>query len=160
MAGVLCVVMSRVWIGSGTFTLLCSPLCCPTLRCVCCHSIVGLVPRLCDGVVSLWNSGDGLCWVEGRGGLYATHVVLVVRLPCFVSPRSVFSSSFVVGVRGSARAALRARTLSPNTIVSSAYCFSSASLLPLSHSAFLLLSEWRWVCLPCITVLCWHDGYG
>lgn len=35
---------------------------CPTLRCVCCHSIVGLVPCVCGRVVSLWNGGDGL-WV-------------------------------------------------------------------------------------------------
>lgn len=37
-----------------------------SLSCVLCHSIVGLVLCLCDRVASLWNSGDGLCWVEGR----------------------------------------------------------------------------------------------
>ena len=36
----------------------------PTVR-VLCHSIVGLGLCLCDRVVSLWNSGDGLCGVEG-----------------------------------------------------------------------------------------------
>jgi len=36
----------------------------PTV-CVLCHGIVGLGLCLCDRVVSLWNSGDGLCWVEG-----------------------------------------------------------------------------------------------
>lgn len=41
------------------------PLLLPTV-CVPCHSIVGLVLCLCDRVVLLWNSGDGLCWVEGR----------------------------------------------------------------------------------------------
>ena len=112
--------------------------------CVCCHSIVGLVWRLCGRVVSLWNSGGDLCWVEGR-------VVFIVRcqLVCcgvcfsvvcagcvvssFVFP--VFSFSFssvslVGGVRGSARAAMRARTLSPNTIVSVLLCsfFPSLSL--------------------------------
>lgn len=35
-------------------------------HCVCCHSVVGLGLCLCDRVVSLWNSGDGLCRVEGR----------------------------------------------------------------------------------------------
>lgn len=35
--------------------------------CVCRHSIVGLGLCFCDRVVSLWNSGGGLCWVEGRG---------------------------------------------------------------------------------------------
>lgn len=37
----------------------------PFSLCVCCHSIVGLGLCLCDRVVSLWNSGGGLCWVEG-----------------------------------------------------------------------------------------------
>lgn len=101
--------------------------------CILCHSIVGLVPCLCDGVVSLWNSGDGLCGAEGR-------VVFTVYCQLFmycvagcgmavcgsmcecVWFRRLFSSSLplplplCVGVRGSARAALRARTLSPNTI--------------------------------------------
>ena len=31
-----------------------------------CHSIVDLVLCLCDRIVLLGNSGDGLCWVEGR----------------------------------------------------------------------------------------------
>lgn len=34
--------------------------------CVLCHSIVGLGLCLCDRVVSLWNGGNGLCWVGGR----------------------------------------------------------------------------------------------
>lgn len=60
--------MPCLWIGSGTCIVLLplvsfSP---PPLSCVCCHSIVGLVLCLCGRVVSLWNSGDGLCWVEGR----------------------------------------------------------------------------------------------
>ena len=38
----------------------------PFSLCVCCHSIVGLGVCLCDRVVSLWNSGDGLCGVERR----------------------------------------------------------------------------------------------
>lgn len=38
----------------------------PFTVCVLCHSIVGLGLCLCDRVMSLWNSGDGLCWVEGR----------------------------------------------------------------------------------------------
>ena len=35
------------------------------LPCVRCYSIVGLVLCLCDRVVSLWNSGDGLCGWKG-----------------------------------------------------------------------------------------------
>lgn len=53
---------------------------------------------------------------------------------------------FVAGVRGSARAALRARTLSPNTIVFSCvlFFFSLCSLLS-SCSAFPVIVEWRCV---------------
>ena len=36
--------------------------------CVCCHSIVGLVPCVCDMVASLWNGGDSLC--VGRKGVW------------------------------------------------------------------------------------------
>ena len=67
-----------------------------------------------------------------------------------------------VGVRGSARAALRARTLSPNTIVFFVVCLSS--LLFSSHLAFPLpafLSFGMAVCdSPCVGVPSWHDGYG
>ena len=165
MAGVVCAVMPRIRIGSGTLALPCSPLLCPALQCVRCHSIVDLVWCLCDRVVSLWNSGDGLCGAEGRG-VSTVHCQLFMccgacfSVVCVLSCRAVLwvvewrggvgvwvcsfrclsclpfslssSSSFLlcVGVRGSARAAMRARTLSPNTIVSSAYCSSS----PLSHS--------------------------
>ena len=57
----------------------------------------------------------------------------------FLAFLSFFSLPLCVGVRGSARAALRARTLSPNTIASPLLCSLFSSLLP----AFLLL-EWRW----------------
>lgn len=55
----------------------------------------------------------------------------------------VFFFLLVVGVRGSARAALRARTLSPNTIVSFVLFVVSSSLAFLHHPLFPLL-EWRW----------------
>lgn len=57
----------------------------PFRLCVCCHSIVGLELCLCGRVVSLWNSGGGLCWVEGR-------VVFTVRcqLLCVVVCVSVW----------------------------------------------------------------------
>lgn len=70
------------------------------------------------------------------GGVMACVVLSPLRpLPSFLS------LLFVIGVRGSARAALRARTLSPNTIVFLApYCslllFLSAPRLS-SSSAFL-----------------------
>lgn len=66
MAGVVGCVMFRVQVGSGIFMLSCSSLYCPTLQCVWCHSIVGLGRCVCDGVVSLWNSGGGLCVAEER----------------------------------------------------------------------------------------------
>lgn len=114
-----------------------------SLHCVRCYSIVGLVSCLCDRVVSLWNSGGGL-----RGGCDggACHVVsycvalLTVewRGVCGLVARLLFLFSLLLcrGVRGSARAALRARTLSPNTIVFSrllAVVFSSLSLAAFSR---------------------------
>ena len=142
---------------------------------------------LCDRVMSLWNSGDGLCWVEGRLGsthhpccgvhlsgvcvvmvvcddsacLVLSHCVagcgIAVCEGCVVSS-SVFllfhhplaSScslplSFCVGVRGSVRAALRAHTLSPNTIVFPCVCLVFCSL---HHPPFFT------ICLS----FCWNGG--
>ena len=48
-----------------------------------------------------------------------------------------------VGVRGSARAAMRARTLSPNTIVSSLLCSLLSTPRFSSRLAFPVV-EWRW----------------
>nr|DAO87850.1 MAG TPA: hypothetical protein [Caudoviricetes sp.] len=96
----------------------------PFRLCVRCHSIVGLVSCLCDRVVSLWNSGDGVWCVVC--GLWFISSLFLPLLLC-------------VGVRGSARAALRARTLSPNTIVFS--CCVLFFLVPVFLRAppFLLL---------------------
>ena len=74
-----------------------------------------------------------------------------------------FPFPFCGGVRGSARAALRARTLSPNTIVSSLLCSLLSSLFSApprlsSRPAFPFIVEWRRGDSPCITVLCWHDS--
>ena len=44
----------------------------PFCLCVCCHSIVGLVLCFSVRVVLLWDSGDGLCVVEGRVGVVFT----------------------------------------------------------------------------------------
>ena len=139
----------------------------PSHCCVRSHSIVGLVLCLCGRVVSLWNSGDGLCWVEGRvvftvycllstlmccGVCFSVVCVLwnsgarvcglVVCLPLPFFPSS--SISLVGGVRGSARAALRARTLSPNTIASPLLFRLLLSSVFLHAPPFLLL-EWRCV---------------
>lgn len=99
---------------------------------VLCHSIVGLGLRLCDRVVLSWGRGDGCVGWKGvwclLSVLYACGVC-VVLLCCGMAGGSLFVSLFpllsslflpfplCVGVRGSARAALRARTLSPNTTV-------------------------------------------
>lgn len=73
----------------------------------------------------------------------------------FSSPSS--SSSSCVGVRGSARAALRARTLSPNTIV-----FPLLSCLLLCFPSFCAPSfcvrNGGGACLPCVGVFGGHDS--
>ena len=97
----------------------------------------------CCGV--LWNGGGCEGW------------------SCRLSSLSSSSLSLCVGVRGSARAALRARTLSPNTIVFSLLivCFCLFSFTPRlsSPSAFSVIVEWRWrihhvsVCLVGMTAM-------
>ena len=65
-----------------------------------------------------------------------------------------------VGVRGSARAALRARTLSPNTIVFSLFLLL-VPLLFYSPPFFFRCFFFCWnggVCLPCVRVFGWHDS--
>lgn len=141
---------------------------------------------LCVRVVSLWNGGGGSCGRKVRRSVYCllrmhhnmSGVCLSVMVVCdglcmscrsssSLPPLFVFSSSFylrlVGGVRGSARAALRARTLSPNTTVSSVYCFSSSSSLLLSvpRSSFLFAFLFVGIAVgdsPRVTVLCRHDG--
>ena len=108
----------------------------------------------------MWDSGDGLWDGDGVYCLHAIHVVVAVRvLSCLVvlscvlrngggvlwcvvsllvfSVFSVFSFLFCRGVRGSARAALRARTLSPNTVV---FSFPIACSFSSFFSSFFLLS--------------------
>jgi len=81
-------------------------------------------------------------------GVVCVSVCCVVLLCCgmaggvvssLVFLSSPLSLSLCVGVRGSARAALRARTSSPNTNVFSLLCF------PLSLCPAFLLLEWRCV---------------
>ena len=71
---------------------------------------------------------------------------------------------FVVCVRGSARAALRARTLSPNTIASPLLFALSLPLpLPLSSPFFPVRFSSVGMAVgdsPCVGVLCWHDCDG
>ena len=76
---------------------------------------------------------------------------------------SVFPLSFplVGGVRGSARAALRARTLSPNTIASLLLLALSSLCPPLFFIIRLSCYCGMAVCdSPCVGVLCWHDCDG
>lgn len=51
-----------------SLVLFCSPWHHPAFQCVCCHSIVDYVVCFSVRVVSLWNGGNGLCWVEERWG--------------------------------------------------------------------------------------------
>lgn len=144
----------------------------PFSFCVCCHSIVGLVLCFCGRVVSLWNSGVDLCGAEGRvvstvncrffmccGVCFSVVCVLSCGLrnggvwggvlSCCLSSSSLCLPLllFAVGVRGSARAAVRARTLSPNTIASSSCCvFSSLLCSPLFFAIRLSF--------------CWNGGGG
>lgn len=115
-----------------------------------------------DGGIDLWD-GDG----DGVYCLHASRVAVAVRVlsycvvscgmavvwvrvcgvslsvfPCFF----VFLSSSCVGVRGSARAALRARTLSPNTIVFPVVVLSCLLFASRLSSAI----EWRW----CVFTMC------
>ena len=92
MAGVVCVAMPRVGLGLASCDVL-FPLVSPHLKCVCCHSIVGLGLCVCDRVVSLWGSGDGLCWC-GRavGGVYCLRArtwVVCVSVWCVMAVRVV-----------------------------------------------------------------------
>lgn len=54
-------VVFRVQFGLAPCVFCCLSLC-PTLHCVCCHSVVGLGWCLCGRVVSLLNGGDGCVW--------------------------------------------------------------------------------------------------
>ena len=105
--------------------------------CVCCHGIVGLVLCLCDRVVSLWNSGGGLCWVEGRA-VYGEWALAHPPLSFFL-----FLFLFVL-VFGVVRAQPCEHARNPRTPLRLS-CYVLFSLLTVSFSrpAFLCL-EWRW----------------
>ena len=79
-------------------------------------------------------------------------VVSLLVLSCSLLSSLLFSFPLRVGVRGSARAALRARTLSPNTIASSllfVFCLSS-----------VLFSVLFFVFLRAPPFCCWNGGGG
>ena len=121
----------------------------------CAFQCVCVVMAVCDDSACLVL----LCCVVGCGMAVCVGCVVssLVSLLFFLSFSS--SVSFVVGVRGSARAAMRARTLSPNAIASPLLlALFSLLLASLRAPPFLLL--WNGGGLPCVTVLCWHDGYG
>ena len=97
------------------------------------------------------------CGMAGCGAVCG----LVALSSLFYSPALFLFLSSCVGVRGSARAALRARTSSPNTIVRSCCLVFSPLFLPrLSSCPAFLFLEWRWGGSPCVGALCWHDGDG
>ena len=138
---------------------------------VLCHSIVGLVPCLCDSVVSLWISGYGLCWVEGRVvstvycQLFMCCVVewrwgwgvcgLVAYLPLlFIFLFSLCSSSFssLLLVFGVVRAQPGEHARYPRTPLCSLFALYFPLLFTSrlsSCTAFPVIAEWRWV------TMCW-----
>nr|DAV86580.1 MAG TPA: hypothetical protein [Caudoviricetes sp.] len=95
----------------------------------------------------------GLCYcgiavmvcVGWKGGVCCLRAAITIWwcVSCLVLSCLVLFSLLFVGVRGSARAALRARTLSPNTI---AFPVVFSCLLPCSVCSFLSL------------FLCWNGG--
>ena len=134
-----------MWVGSG----------------VCCLLSIVYTPQhkwcvsqcdgVCDGSVLsclVLSCRTVLLIVEWRWGVsLSVFSVFPVLLP------SLF---LCVGVRGSARAALRARTLSPNTIVFS--CSSSLRVPRLSSLSVFLC--WNGGGSPCVGVLGGHDRDG
>lgn len=139
--------------------------CCFALWCVVCGvsqcvlSIVG-----CCGVCTVVWCVVWCCTVEvrwwGSGGASVWEECSLPCLPClrcllaFLLSLPLSFSSFVGGVRGSARAALRARTLSPNTTVFFFLPVSSFLLLPVFflHPSFLVFG--MAVCVYHVSVCC------
>lgn len=136
---------------------------------------------LCGRVVSLWNGGVDLCWVEGCvvftvccllfvccGVCFSVVCVLFccvvgcgMAVGCGVLLLVFFFFFLFVGVRGSARAALRARTLSPNTIVLLCCLVFSCPLCSSLFFVFRFSSVGMAVGdSPCVGVSSWHDGDG
>ena len=119
-----------------------------------CRAVRFFFVLLCCCVVCGERNGGGVRGVRSRR-LFSSSIILLLPLPPPLPLR--------VGVRGSARAALRARTLSPNTIASlllSRLLFSSLALLAFLRAPSFLLLEWRRGDSPCVAVLCWHDCDG
>lgn len=129
----------------------------PALRCVCCHSVVGLGWCLCVRVVSLWNGGDGLCWGNG-GGVMGMWCLALVR--CSLSSPSPLHLVLVFGV---VRAQLCEHARYPRTPLCSLFLllvlssFSPPFFVP-RLSLFGMAVSVR--DLPCVGVLGGHDGDG
>ena len=154
------VLLCLLWVGKcGGGTVPRFPLLFPTVR-VCCHSIVGLGLCLCDRVVSLWNSGGGVCWVEGCvcGVLWCVWVCgcgvsLLVSLFFFF----LFLFVLVFGVVRAQPCEHARYPRTPLRLPCCLLCLPFSALLCSaprlsSLSAFLLL-EWRWVFTMCRSVV-------
>ena len=138
---------------------------CPLSTLVCCGVCFSVLCVLfCCAV--LWVVEWRGVWEGVRSRCLSSSSLCLPLLFVFLFSLFSSSSSLCVGVRGSARAAMRARTLSPNTIASP---LAAASLLFSSlFPAFLCLSFTSRLSVfgmavgdsPCVAVLCWHDGDG
>lgn len=132
-----------------------------SVPCVCCHIIVDLTACLCGMVMSTWNGGDGLCVGWNGGGVKGCGVV-VCLLRLLSLPLSL-PLPLCVGVRGSARAALRARTLSPNTIVFPLFLLFAPPVSFRSSPFFFARLSSVGIAVggsPCVRVFGWHDSDG
>ena len=114
-------------------------------------SVTALLVCVCVFVTGLCHCGMVVVICVGqKGGVRWGWCLALVHCSLLSS-----SSSFVGGVRGSARAALRARTLSPNTIVSFlVVCFVFFLSLSLSPFFFRLSFVGMAVCVYHVLLCC------
>lgn len=142
------VLLCLLWVGKcGGWTVSRFPFSFPPFV----FSVTALLVCVCVFVTGLCHCGMVVVICVGqKGGVRWGWCLALVHCSLLSS-----SSSFVGGVRGSARAALRARTLSPNTIVSFlVVCFVFFLSLSLSPFFFRLSFVGMAVCVYHVLLCC------